>query len=361
MKLRIRTILAIAMACMLSACLSVPALADESASQVASSDEYGGRETVSTDGMVPVSGSEVADGTYSILVETDTQMFNIIDCQLTVEDGVMSAVITLSGDGYRWVYMGTGEEAASSDASEYIEYVEDERGRYTYDIGEIESLNTAVKCCCYSKRREQWYDHDIIFVAGTLPTDALSPEAQQAVRDSSPLSGLPDGEYQIAVDVFGGDDTVENPAPLTIADGEATATLRFSSPNYESLTMTGETFEPVEVVDGSAVFEFPVKVFDSAIPVTFSSTASGEPQESNGSLSFHSGQVTDAEGNPVAAAEAAGAVDDGSAAAEAPVSDDSQPGRSVPIAAIVVVVLALCVVAGVVIFKRGSRAGEGGN
>ena len=134
-----------ALACMLCVCLSVPAFADEGASQVATSDEYGGREELAADGMVAVDGSQVADGTYSILVETDTQMFNIIDCQLTVEGGEMSAVITLSGDGYQWVYLGTGEQAAAADSSEYVEYAEDEQGRYTYDIGQIPALNTPVK------------------------------------------------------------------------------------------------------------------------------------------------------------------------------------------------------------------------
>jgi ABC-type proline/glycine betaine transport system ATPase subunit len=57
------------------------------------------------------SGSEIKDGTYSITVESSSSMFNIVDCQLTVTDGEMTAVMTLSGTGYSKLYMGTGEEA----------------------------------------------------------------------------------------------------------------------------------------------------------------------------------------------------------------------------------------------------------
>ena len=370
---RIRSILILALTCMLSVCLCIPAFADETASQVATSDEYGGREAITAEGMVAVAGEEVADGTYDILVETDTQMFNIVDCQLTVEDGKMNVVITLSSDGYQWVYMGTGEEAAAADSSEYIEYVEDENGRYTYDIGEVPSLNTVVKCCCFSKRRQQWYDHDIVFVAGTLPNDALSDKAQQAVRESNPLYSLEDGDYYIAVDVFGGEDTVEDPALMTLADDNATATLRFSSPNYEQIVMTGEAFEPVEVTADSATYEIPVRVFDTSIPVTFVSVASGAPEELAGSLSFHSGQMTDLSGGKVTAAGAQDAAVEGEADAD---NDDivyaecgtetanaTRPKEtSVPILAIVVPIAAACVLVGFFAYKwkTAGKSDEGG-
>ena len=38
-----------------------------------------------------------ADGTYSVEVETGAAMFKVVDCKLTVKNGLMSAVITLSG------------------------------------------------------------------------------------------------------------------------------------------------------------------------------------------------------------------------------------------------------------------------
>lgn len=40
--------------------------------------------------------------------KTGAAMFKVVDCKLTVKNGLMSAVITLSGTGYDYLYMGTG-------------------------------------------------------------------------------------------------------------------------------------------------------------------------------------------------------------------------------------------------------------
>lgn len=47
----------------------------------------------------PTPTPTAADGTYSIEVETGAAMFKVVDCKLTVKNGLMSAVITLSGTG----------------------------------------------------------------------------------------------------------------------------------------------------------------------------------------------------------------------------------------------------------------------
>ena len=49
----------------------------------------------------PIYPSDLNDGTYSISVKSSSSMFRIIDCQLKVSDGKMTAVMTLSGQGYR--------------------------------------------------------------------------------------------------------------------------------------------------------------------------------------------------------------------------------------------------------------------
>ena len=68
-------------------------------------------------------------------------MFNVIDCKLTVKNGKMSAVLTLSGTGYDYLYMGTGAKAAETDKSAWIPYVVDKEGKiYLYsadrDVGQ---------------------------------------------------------------------------------------------------------------------------------------------------------------------------------------------------------------------------------
>ena len=43
--------------------------------------------------MTPIYADDINDGTYSIEVKSSSSMFRIIDCELTVRDGKMSAVM----------------------------------------------------------------------------------------------------------------------------------------------------------------------------------------------------------------------------------------------------------------------------
>lgn len=309
---------------MLVLSLCLPAYADSVTGSVATSDDYGGREALSAAGMTKVSGDQIADGSYSIIAQTDSQMFNIVDCQLTVKDGVMTAVVTLSSDGYQWLYMGTGQQATAASQSEYISYVKDAQGDYTYSIGQIAALNSDISCCSYSKRRDRWYDHTIILVAASLPASALSADAQKAVRESGPIKDLKDGAYTITADVSGGNDELTSPAPLTVKDGEATVKLEFGSADYRTITMAGQAYE-ADTTTGKSVFELPATVFDTAVPVTIASTQKNFAT----TISLHSGQI------------------------------ESAGGQGLPIAGIVVVCIATAIALAVIIIMR-KRTGEGG-
>ena len=70
----------------------------------------------------PAPETTVANGIYSMDVTSSSSMFKVVDCILTAKDGKMSAVLTLSGTGYGYLYMGTKEEAASADQSSWIPY-----------------------------------------------------------------------------------------------------------------------------------------------------------------------------------------------------------------------------------------------
>ena len=59
-----------------------------------------------------------------------------------MEEGRMSAVLTLGGTGYGKLFMGTGEEAAAAGEDSYIPFVEDGTGAYTYEVP-VEVLNRA--------------------------------------------------------------------------------------------------------------------------------------------------------------------------------------------------------------------------
>ncbi|MFR0781582.1 MAG: hypothetical protein ACLSHP_01075 [Coprococcus sp.] len=98
--------------------------ATEADAQIATGSDLASASDVVEDWMVPIPAENVADGEYDIEVDSSSSMFNITACKLTVADGKMTAVMTMGGKGYRYLYMGTGEEAVAADESEYIPYVE---------------------------------------------------------------------------------------------------------------------------------------------------------------------------------------------------------------------------------------------
>ena len=65
-------------------------------------------------GLCAAAESAPADGLYSISVSSSTKMFKVVDCALRVEDGRMTAVLTLSGTGYGYVFAGTSAEAEAA-------------------------------------------------------------------------------------------------------------------------------------------------------------------------------------------------------------------------------------------------------
>ena len=111
--------------------------------QVASQEEQVKAQEVGVEGMVPVYGTDVADGVYEIEVESSSSMFRVEHATLTVSEGEMSAVLTMGGTGYLRIYLGTGVEAAQSDISASIEFVENEEGKHTYTIP-VEALDMPI-------------------------------------------------------------------------------------------------------------------------------------------------------------------------------------------------------------------------
>jgi len=123
----------------------------------------------------PVSASQIKDGTYEINVESSSSMFKIVKCVLTVENGKMNAVITMSGDGYNQLFVGTGEEAAAASADTYIQAVLDADGAVTFAIP-LEELNVKMDCAAWSIKKEKWYDRTLVFLSEAIPADAITVE-----------------------------------------------------------------------------------------------------------------------------------------------------------------------------------------
>ena len=109
-----------------------------------------------------------------ITADSSSNMFRSVDAQLIVENGSMHCVMTLSGTGYGKLFMGTGDEAAAASEADFIPYVENAEGKYTYDVP-VEALDEDTACAAWSIRKEQWYDRTLVFESAgvDLRADAL--------------------------------------------------------------------------------------------------------------------------------------------------------------------------------------------
>lgn len=237
--------------------------------------------------MVPVYGDQLNDGTYAVEVASSSSMFKIVDCRLTVEAGEMTAVLTMSSDGYLRLFMGTGEEAAASSQDESIPYEENEEGQQTYQVP-VEALDMGISCAAFSRRKEKWYDRTLVFKASSLPAEAFKEGSYTTLEDL----GLEEGEYQIEVELSGGSGrtAVESPAALTVKDGVCTARIIFGSPYYDYMIVEDVKYEPVNT-EGNSTFEIPVTVFDREQAVIADTIAMSEPHEISYTLCYDSSTI----------------------------------------------------------------------
>lgn len=261
-------------------------------SQVASASDMTDVEDVVEDGMTPITGDKVKDGTYDVTVDSSSNMFNVTACELTVKNGEMTAKMHMGGTGYLYVYMGTGEEAAAADEADYIPFTEEADGTHSFTVP-VKALDEGIDCTAFSKKKEKWYDRTLLFRADSLPEEAWKADAA-ATPDSL---GLADGSYWVDVALEGGSGRagVESPAKLTVRDGQAKAELLWSSGNYDYMKVDGTQYD-AELVEGRSRFVIPVACFDRALPVQANTTAMSTPHEIDYTLRFDSNSLKEAEG-----------------------------------------------------------------
>lgn len=256
----------------------------ESENNVAGEGEKAPEVDLNTENLTPVYASELKDGVYEITAESSSSMFKITSCELTVENGEMTAVMTMSGKGYLYIFMGKGEDAVES---EYIPFVENENGEHTYTVP-VEALDMAVDCSAFSKNKEKWYDRTLVFRADSLPLDAF---ADGSIITAETLA-LADGEYTVDVELNGGSGraSVDTPAKLTVENGTAYAEIVWSSSNYDYMVVDGEKYFTINT-DGNSTFKIPVLCFDRDMPVSADTTAMSTPHEIEYTLYFDSSTI----------------------------------------------------------------------
>ena len=258
--------------------------------------------TFKTEGMSKY--VQVSDGSYKVNVTSSSSMFKVTNCVLTSKDGNMTAKLTLSGTGYDYLYVGTSAEAALADKSQWIPYVEDENGMYTYTIP-VSLLDTGISVAAFSNKRKLWYDRTLTFFSAGMKnlnnsnstngdngnTNQGNNTSQNTNSGTGITSGgtgtnqTPDKESKYEADLNGGTARVNSATTLTdgvytpdkfswsggtgkvsisctkitVTGGQAYATIVFSSGSYGYVKANGNTYYPT-ATGSTSTFVIPVEL-----------------------------------------------------------------------------------------------------
>ena len=265
----------------------------ESAEAITGTTEAAATETAQNEAQLP-------DGVYTAEFSTDSSMFHVSEAcdgkgTLTVKDGVMTIHISLGSKKILNLYPGLAEDAAK-DGAVLLEPTTD---TVTYSDGmteEVYGFDVPVPAIgeefdlALIGTKGKWYDHKV------KVSDPVAEDSREAANGSFDMSALADGSYTIELTMEGGSGraSIQSPAQLAIADGAATATLEWSSPNYDYMLVNGEKYLPVNT-EGNSVFEVPVEALDAPLTMIGDTVAMSTPHEVEYTVTFHSETLESAE------------------------------------------------------------------
>lgn len=261
----------------------------ESAEAIAGTTEAAATETAQNEAQLP-------DGVYTAEFSTDSSMFHVSEAcdgkgTLMVKDGVMTIHISLGSKKILNLYPGLAEDAAK-DGAVLLEPTTD---TVTYSDGmteEVYGFDVPVPVIgeefdlALIGTKGKWYDHKV----------KVSDPVAEGATDTFDLSAVEDGSYTIELTMEGGSGraSIQSPAQITVTDGAATATLEWSSPNYDYMLVNGEKYLPVNT-EGNSVFEVPVEALDVPLTMIGDTVAMSTPHEVEYTVTFHSETLESAE------------------------------------------------------------------
>lgn len=232
---------------------------------------------------------DLPDGMYTAEFTTDSSMFHVNEAYdnkgiLTVKDGQATIHITLASKKIVNLFLGTAEDAQkdgaellepTTDTVDYEDGTTDEA--YGFDVP-VPALDEEFDLALIGTKGE-WYDHKV---------KVSNPQPQEDAADTIGDVQLSDGTYEIDLDFEGGSGkaSISSPARVTISNGDAIATVEWSSPNYDYMLIDGEKYMPVNT-EGNSVFEIPV-ILDEPMQVIGDTVAMSTPHEIEYTLTFHS-------------------------------------------------------------------------
>lgn len=263
------------LAAALTACTAAPAASQSAAASSAAS-------------VQAQSAPALADGVYQASFSTDSSMFHANEaCDgkgvLTVQNGQMSIYVTLAGKGIVNLFPGTAEDAQKPGA----EWLQPTLETVHYSDGTTDEANAFLIPVPYLDeefdvalvgKKATWYDHKV------------SVSDPQPLADDTAESEVPaDGSYTVEAVLQGGSGkaSVQSPARLTVENGAMTATVIWSSKNYDLMIVNGQEYTPTYENELSC-FTIPVSALGTPLPVQAETTAMSQPHMIDYTLTFSS-------------------------------------------------------------------------
>ena len=239
----------------------------------------------------------IPDGTYMADFDTDSSMFHVSEaCDgkgiLTVKNGEMTIHISLMSKKIVNLYPGLAEDA-EKDGAELLMPTEDTvtfsdgltEVVYGFDVP-VPVLEEEFDLALIGTKGT-WYDHKV---------KVSNPEPMEEEAQAENILQLEDGIYTVELAFEGGSGKAKvlSPATVTVSGENVTATIQWSSPNYDYMIVDGEKYLPVNT-EGDSVFEIPVLFFDKPMDVIGDTVAMSKPHEIEYTLTFYSDTMKSAE------------------------------------------------------------------
>ena len=263
---------------------SASSVASSASSEAVSSVAESAVSEAASESAAASSARALEDGTYTAEFDTDSSMFHVNEARdgkgtLAVEDGQMTLHISLQSKKIVNLYVGMAADAPDHEAdwlqptTDTVTYSDGTSEEvYGFDVP-VEALDTDFQLAILGTKGK-WYDHTV---------SVRNVEAQAAEAVETPA----DGSYTCEVTLEGGSGraTVDSPAALTVADGKMTATIVWSSPNYDYMIVDGEKYLPTNT-EGNSTFEIPVSALGMPLSVVADTVAMSTPHEIEYTLTF---------------------------------------------------------------------------
>lgn len=261
------------LAATLTACTAAPAASQSTAASSAAS-------------VQAQSAPALADGVYQASFSTDSSMFHANEaCDgkgvLTVQNGQMSIYVTLAGKGIVHLFPGTAGDARKPGA----EWLQPTLETVHYSDGTTDEANAFLIPVPYL---DEEFDVALVGKKGTWYDHKVSVSDPQPLADDTAESEVPaDGSYTVEAVLQGGSGkaSVQSPARLTAENGAMTATVIWSSKNYDRMIVNGQEYTPT-YENGLSCFTIPVSALGTPLPVQAETTAMSQPHMIDYTLTF---------------------------------------------------------------------------